>query len=100
MTKVKTAPYDTAEFLDSDEVATAYLEEAFATGDPKFIAQAIGTVARARGMTGVAKDAGVSRESLYRALSADGNPEFATMVRVVAALGLRLSVTRVEPALA
>ena len=93
MTKVKTVPYDTAEFLDTEEVATAYLEEAFATGDASFITAAIGTVARTRGMTGIAKDAGLSRESLYRALSSGGNPEFATMLRVVAALGLRLTVT-------
>lgn len=93
MTDLKTYPYDTAEFLDSEELVAAYLDEALASGDARIIAEAIGTVARARGMTQVAKDAGVSRENLYRALSADGNPELATVLRVITALGLRLTVT-------
>ena len=69
-----------------------YLEDAMETNDPKFIARAIGDVARARGMTDIAKASGLSRESLYKALSGDGNPEFATMLRVLNALGLRLNV--------
>lgn len=93
MTDLKTYPYDTAEFLDSEELVAAYLDEALASGDARIIAEAIGTVARARGMTQVAKGAGVSRENLYRALSADGNPELATVLRVITALGLRLTVT-------
>jgi len=60
--------------------------------DPAFVADALGVIARARGMTEVAREAGVSRESLYRALSADGNPEFATVLRVLQTLGLRLCV--------
>lgn len=95
--KKKTTRFDSAEYLDSDEAVSAYLDEALATGDPAFVAHALGTVARARGMSGIAKKAGLSRESLYKALSTEGNPEFGTVVRVVRALGLKLSVTA-EPA--
>jgi probable addiction module antidote protein len=96
--KAKTRRFDPAEYLDSDEAIGAYIEEALEIGDPAFIADALGVVARARGMTQIAKDAGLSRESLYKALSSEGNPEFATVLRVLKALGLRLSVTPVEPA--
>lgn len=96
--KLKTRPFDAAEYLENEEDVTAYLDEALSTGDPSFIADAIGTVARARGMTQIAKEADLSRESLYKALSADGNPEFATIVRVLHAMGLRLSVEREKPA--
>jgi probable addiction module antidote protein len=89
--KTETHPYDSAEFLDNDEAIAEYMDEAFRTGDASFIARCLGTVARARGMTQVARDAGVSRESLYRALSEKGNPEFGTILRVIEALGLRLS---------
>ena len=94
---VKTTRFDSAEYLDSDEAVSAYLEEALATDDPTFIVQALGTVARARGMSQIAKDAGLSRESLYKALSAEGNPEFSTVIRVMQGLGLRFSVTAVDP---
>jgi probable addiction module antidote protein len=89
---LKTKPFDAAEYLDDDASVAAYLDEAMATGDAKFIAKSLGVVARARGMTQIAKDTGLSRESLYRALGDDGNPEFATMITVLSALGLRLSV--------
>ncbi|MEJ0063646.1 MAG: addiction module antidote protein [Alphaproteobacteria bacterium] len=92
ISKSKTTPYDSAEYLDSDEAINAYMEEALETDDPAFIAQALGTIARARGMSKVAKQSGLSRESLYKALSADGNPEFGTVMRVMQALGLKLSV--------
>lgn len=91
---IKTRPFDPAEYLDDAESIAAYLDEALATADPAFIADALGVVARARGMTQIARDAELSRESLYKALSADGNPEFATVVKVLHALGLRLSVER------
>lgn len=91
--KKKTTRFDSAEYLDSAEAVGAYLEEALKTDDPAFIAHALGTVARARGMSQIAKKAGLSRESLYKALSAEGNPEFGTVIRVMQALGLRLSVT-------
>ena len=90
--KIKTTPFDSADFLTSKEAIHTYLTEALATDDAAFIAHALGTVARARGMTRIAKKAGLSRESLYKALSSDGNPEFGTIIRVVQALGLKLSL--------
>ena len=91
--KTKTYPYDSAEYLNSSEAIGAYLEEALETNDPAFIAKALGTVARARGMSQIAKKAGLSRESLYKALGTGGNPEFGTVIRVMQALGLKLSIT-------
>lgn len=90
--KTKTTPYDSAEYLASSEAIEAYMEEALETGDPAFIAAALGTVARARGITQIARKSGLSRESLYKALSSEGNPEFGTVIRVMNALGLRFSV--------
>jgi probable addiction module antidote protein len=92
---LETFPFDAAEYLDSDEAIAAYLDEAFLTQDPVFITHAIGVAARARGMTQVAKDAGLSRESLYKALSDTGNPEFATVLRELQALGLRMTTVGV-----
>jgi probable addiction module antidote protein len=86
----KTRPYDSAEYLDSPEAVAAYLSDAFETNDAAFIAQAIGTAARARGMTEIAREAGVSRENLYRSLNGQTKPEFETIVRVLAALGVQL----------
>ena len=91
--KTKTYPYDSAEYLNTSEAVSAYMEEAMATADPALIAKALGTIARARGMSQVAKKAGLSRESLYKALGTEGNPEFGTVIRVMRALGLKLSVT-------
>ncbi len=91
--KTKTAPYDSAEYLNSIEAINAYMKEAMKTADPAFIVRAIGAIARARGMSQIAKKAGLSRESLYKALSAEGNPEFSTIIRVMHALGLKFSVT-------
>jgi probable addiction module antidote protein len=88
---MKTRPYDSARYLDSDEIIAAYIAEALATGEKSHIAHAIGTVARAKSMTQIAKDAGLSRENLYKALSEDGNPELSTLLRVIKALGLELS---------
>jgi probable addiction module antidote protein len=93
MTAVKTRPFGPAEYLDSDAAMAAYMTEALETGDPSFVVDALGVVARARGMTEVARDAGVSRGSLYRALRMEGNPEFATGMRVVRALGLQFSIS-------
>lgn len=92
MSPVKTKPFDPAEYLDTNEGIATYMTEALETGDPAFVADALGVIARARGMTEVSREAGVSRESLYRALSTDGNPEFGTVMRVARALGLRFSV--------
>jgi probable addiction module antidote protein len=90
MAKTKTAPFDAAEYLDSQEAIACYLSEALATEDPEVIARAIGTVARAQGMTNVAREAGVSRENLYRALGAGAKPEFDTVMKVLRALGVQL----------
>jgi probable addiction module antidote protein len=91
-TKTKTTPYDVAEHLRTPEEMAAYLDAWFeeAPDDAAGIARALGDIARAKGMTQVAKDAGLSRESLYRALSAEGNPSFATILKVARALGVRL----------
>ena len=90
---LETVPWDLTEHLDSEEAIAAYLDAVFEDGDPKLIAAAIGDVARARGMTEIAEKTGLSRESLYRALSRDGNPEMATVLRVMRALGMRVSVS-------
>jgi probable addiction module antidote protein len=86
-----TRPFDAAEYLDSAEAIAAYLEVAFEDADPAVIADALGTVARAKGMTEVARKTGLSRESLYKALSAEGNPEFATILKVMRALDLKIT---------
>lgn len=90
--KTRTVPYDVAEQLRTPEEMAAYLDAWLdeAPDDIAGIARALGDIARAKGMTQVAADAGLSRESLYRALSADGNPSFATVMKVARALGLRL----------
>jgi len=90
---LETFPWDITEHLDSEEAIAAYLDAVFEDGDPKLIAAAIGDVARARGMSEIAQKSGLSRESLYRALSTDGNPEMATVLKVMRALGMRVSVT-------
>lgn len=93
--KVSKLPkFDTAEFLDSAEAIAAYLEEAFQDEDPVEIAKALGNVARAKGMTEISRKTGLSRESLYKALSGEGNPEFATVLKVMKALDLKI-VTKV-----
>ena len=84
--------FDVTEHLKTDSDMAAYLEACLEEGDPKLIASALGDIARARGMTQIARDAGIGRESLYRALSTEGNPEFATIMKVVRALGFKLSV--------
>jgi probable addiction module antidote protein len=88
---LKTTPYDSAEFLDSEEAIEEYVAAAFETEDPAFIAQCLGTVARARNMSKLSRDVGMSRPALYKALSGDGNPEFGTIMKVLHALGIKLS---------
>ena len=90
MATTATRPWDAADHLESDEDIVAYLEAAFEDGDPALIAAALGDAARAKGMTKIAADAGLGRESLYKALSPNGNPEFATVLKVLRALGLGL----------
>ena len=91
--KLKTTKWDAVDYLKTDEDMADYLEAAMEDGDPAVIATAIGNIARAKGMTQVARKAGIGRVSLYKALSPDGNPEFATVLKVVRALGLRLHAT-------
>ncbi len=91
MTKQKTRLYDAAEYLDTEKDMAAYLQAAFEDGDPAVVIHALGNIARARGMSQIARDTGLRRESLYKALSPDGNPEFATVFKVVQALGIKLS---------
>jgi probable addiction module antidote protein len=91
--KLKTTKWDVVDYLKTDKDMADYLEAAMEDGDPAVIATAIGNIARAKGMTQVARKAGIGRVSLYKALSPDGNPEFATVLKVVRALGLRLHAT-------
>ncbi len=86
----KTRVWDPAEHLVTEEDMAAYLEAALQEGDSALIAAALGDIARAKGMSQIARDAGLGRESLYKARSAEGNPEFATIMKVIAALGLQL----------
>ena len=87
---LETIPFDAAKYLDTPEAQAELLSDAFETGDAKYIANALGVVARAHGMTQVAKDAGVTREALYRALSPDGDPRLTTFIGVMKALGIQL----------
>lgn len=89
---IKTKPYDAAEFLTDDETISAYLTEALEGDDPRYIAKALGAIARARGgMAQLARETGNAREALYRALSDTGNPELGTTLKVLHALGVRLT---------
>jgi probable addiction module antidote protein len=92
----KISKFDAAEYLDSPATIAAYLTEAFESNDPAFIALAIGTVARAKGMASVAGEAGVSRESLYKSLSGTTKPEFDTVRKVLNAVGVKLVVEPIE----
>jgi probable addiction module antidote protein len=87
----ETTKWDAAEHLDSPEAIAAYIDAAMEDGDPALISAVLGDIARAIGMTQIARETGMSRESLYRALSEEGRPEFATVAKVMKALGLRLS---------
>jgi probable addiction module antidote protein len=89
----KFSRYDTADYLTDDDRIAAYLEAVIeeAGDDPALIAQALGAVARARNMSQLARDTGLTREGIYKALSADGNPSFATVIKVAKALGLRVA---------
>jgi probable addiction module antidote protein len=94
--KTVTRPYDAARYLKTEESMAAYLEAALEDGDPKVVTSALGAIARARGMAQIAREAGLSRESLYRALSPEGNPEMATFLKVVRAMGIHLHATATE----
>jgi len=88
----ETRPWDTAEQLDTPEEIAAYLEAAFEEGDPAFFTHALGIVARAKGMSKIAEEAGVTREALYKALSSTGDPRLSTLAGVMKALGMRFAV--------
>jgi probable addiction module antidote protein len=90
MAKIKTQPWDAAEHLETEEDMAAYLEAVLEDGDPALVAAALGDIARAKGMAQIARQTGLGRESLYKALSPEGNPEFATVLKVLRALGLQL----------
>ena len=92
-TKTSTHPWDAATYLESDVDIAAYLDAVLDEDDPALLAAALGDVARAKGMTSIARETGLGRESLYKALSSDGNPEFATVQKVVRSLGLRLRIS-------
>lgn len=92
MGKTKTIPWDSTEYLRTEEDVAYYLEAVFEDGDPALIAAALVDVARSKGMTKIARATGLGRESLYKALSPEGNPEFATVLKVLRALGLKLKV--------
>jgi probable addiction module antidote protein len=87
----KTTRFDGADYLDTEDRQVAYIAAALESGDADFVRDALGLVARARGMGEVAKKAGLNRESLYKALGESGNPEFGTVMRIVRAMGLTLS---------
>ncbi|MCL2746015.1 MAG: putative addiction module antidote protein [Coriobacteriia bacterium] len=87
---VKLTRFDASEYLETEEDIAAYLDVVLADNDPQLLNIALGNIARARGMTEIANRAGVSRESLYRSLSADGNPSAATLLKIVKALGIQL----------
>jgi probable addiction module antidote protein len=91
MAKTKTRRWDAAAHLRTDADMAAYLNAALSEGDPSLVAAALGDIARAKGMTGVARKTGLGRESLYKSLSPEGQPELATVLKVVQALGLKLT---------
>ena len=96
---IETLSFDIVDDLDCDEAVALYLDEALASGDPAYFAHALGNVAKARGMTRIAREAGLSRGSLYGALSTNGNPTIATLMDVMKSLGLRLGAVPLDKAL-
>jgi probable addiction module antidote protein len=101
MMETKSAPYDVAEFLETPEEMGAYLKACIqeSDGDAALIAKALGDIVRAKGMTQIAREIGLSRESLYKALSGDRSPSFDTILKVISALGLQLSASVKEIAI-
>lgn len=94
---LKTARFDAADFLDTKKKQAAYITTALETGDADFVRDALGIVAKTRGMSHVANTADLNRESLYKALGETGNPEFGTVMRVIRALGLSLAARPAGP---
>ncbi len=100
MKKIRLSKWDSAEYLKTDEDMVGYLEACLdeAGDDAAFIAKALGTIARAKGMTQLANETGLGRESLYKALSGEGNPSFATILKVMSALGIKLHAEKAQVA--
>lgn len=94
--RTATKPWDAAQHIRNARDAAAYLSAALDDGDPALVAAAIGDIARARGMAAIARETGLGRESLYKTLSVNGNPEFATVVRVLRVLGLTLKAVPID----
>ena len=92
MSLIKTRPFDAANYLRDEADVAAYLQAAVEDGDPALLAATLGDIARARGMMQLARDTGITREGLYKALGEQGNPSFATVMKVMHALGLQFSV--------
>ena len=93
MSKATSRPFDSADYIDTPEAVPAYLEAALEDGDAQIIAATLGDIARSKGMAIIAERTGLAREALYKSLSADGNPRLTTLLGVLKAMGLRLSVT-------
>ena len=93
MTNIKTHPWDVAEHLETKEDMAAYLEAALEDGDPALVVAALRDIARSKAMTQIARETGLGHESLDQVLSMEGNPDFATVLKVIQALGLRLRAT-------
>ena len=93
MVKKRTLPFDPADYLSDPEAQAELLSDAFESGDAAYITTALGTVARARGMTDMSRDVGITREGLYKALSKDGDPRLSTLLGVLKALGMRLKAS-------
>ena len=100
MKKIKLSKWDSAEYLKTDEDMVLYLEACLdeAGDDAAFIAKVLGTIARAKGMTQLANETGLGRESLYKALSGEGNPSFSTILKVMTALGIKLHAGKAQVA--
>ncbi len=93
---ITTTLWDASEHLETDEDMVMYLEAAFEDGDPALITAALGDIARAKGMSQIAENTGLGRTSLYKALSPEGHPDFATVLKVIHALGMKLQATSIK----
>src|SRR5690606_16551369 len=97
MTTIKIAPFDAAEYLDSEEAIAEYLSAALEEDNPALFLAALADVAKTRGMSQIAKDAGVGRESLYKALAPGAKPRYDTVLKLARAVGVRFTVTPMQP---
>ncbi len=93
MSKIKTSPLDISEYLEDDADMVAYLQAVLEENDPVLLRLALGDIAKAKGMSDIAKQVGVNRQSLYKSLSEDGNPAYDTIAKVITALGMKLTVS-------